>query len=82
MIEIAADGLRASAKTDVVWIAANYENQIVARYVDTLVKTESGWRISRREEYPVPFRPGPPPMSDASIELSGATMRKEESADA
>jgi uncharacterized protein (TIGR02246 family) len=82
VIEIAADGLRASAKTDVVWIAANYENQIVARYVDTLVKTESGWRISRREEYPVPFRPGPPPMSDASIELSGATMRKEEPADA
>ena len=82
VIELAPDGLSASAKTDVVWIAANYNNQIVARYVDTLVKTESGWRISRREEYPVPFRPGPPPMSDASLQLSSATMRKEQSTDA
>ena len=82
VIEVAPDGLSASAKTDVVWIAANYNNQIVARYVDTLVKTESGWRISRREEYPVPFRPGPPPMSDASLQLSSATMRMEEPTDA
>jgi len=35
------------------------------------------WLIARREEVPVPYRPGPPPMSDASIELSGATMRKQ-----
>ena len=82
VIEVAPDGRSASAKTDVVWIAANYENQIVARYVDTLVRTEAGWRISRREEYPVPFRPGSPPMSAASIELSGTTMRKEEPSDA
>ena len=78
VIEVAPDGLTATAKTDVVWIAANYDNQIVARYEDTLVKTEAGWRISRRDERVVPFRPGPPPMSPESVELSGATMRTEE----
>src|ERR1700676_777890 len=61
VIELGEDGTTAHAKTDVVWIAANYENQIVARYVDTLVKGDGRWRISRREEWPVPFRPGPPP---------------------
>lgn len=76
VIEVAADGLTATAKTDVVWIAANYDNQIVARYVDTLVKTDAGWRISRREEYPVPYRPGPPPMSAEAVDLSGPTMRQ------
>jgi len=78
VIEVAPDGRTATAKTDVVWIAANYNNQIVARYVDTLVNREGRWLISRREEYPVPYRPGPPPMSDAATELSGATMRKDD----
>jgi uncharacterized protein (TIGR02246 family) len=78
VIELGEDGVSARAKTDVVWIAANYNNQIVARYEDTLVKTQAGWRISRRDERVVPFRPGAPPMSAASVELSGATMRKEE----
>ena len=77
VIEIADDGATAHAKTDVVWIAANYNNQIVARYVDTLVKRDGRWLISRREEWTVPYRPGPPPMSAESVELSGATMRKE-----
>ena len=77
VIDVAPDGLTARARTDVVWIAANYDNQIVARYVDTLVKRDGRWRISRREEHPVPFRPGPPPMSAAAVALSGATMRKE-----
>jgi len=77
VIELGPDGTTATARTDVVWIAANYENQIVARYVDTLVKRDGRWRISRREEWPVPYRPGPPPMSAESVRLSGATMRKE-----
>ncbi|HEY1776618.1 MAG TPA: nuclear transport factor 2 family protein [Solirubrobacteraceae bacterium] len=81
VIEVDPDGHHARAKTDVVWIAANYENQIVARYEDTLVKTAAGWRISRRDERVVPFRPGPPPMSEESVALSGATMRKEEPSD-
>lgn len=74
-IELGDDGCTATARTDVVWIAQNYENTIVARYVDTLVKVDGRWRICRREEVTVPFRPGPPPMSEASRALSGPTMR-------
>ena len=77
VIEIDPDGESAHARTDVVWIAANYNNQIVARYVDELVKRDGRWRISRREEVTVPYRAGPPPMSEASLELSAATMRKD-----
>jgi hypothetical protein len=75
VIELDDDGRSATARTDVVWIAQNYENTIVARYVDTLVKDGERWRIRRREEVVVPVRPGPPPMSEESKELSGATMR-------
>jgi uncharacterized protein (TIGR02246 family) len=75
VIDVAPDGLSAHGRTDVVWIAQNYENTIVARYVDTFVKQDGRWKISRREEFPVPFKPGPPPMSAAAIELSGPTMR-------
>jgi hypothetical protein len=78
VVELAADGVHARARTDVVWIAANYENTIVARYVDELVKQDGRWRISRRQEVPVPYQPGPPPMSPASLELSAPTMRKEQ----
>jgi uncharacterized protein (TIGR02246 family) len=77
VIDIDPDGESAHARTDVVWIAANYENQIVARYVDTLVRRDGRWRICRREEVVVQFRAGPPPMSEASLELSSATMRKD-----
>jgi len=78
VIEVAPDGETARARTDVVWIAANYDNQIVARYVDDLVRRDGRWLIRRREEVPVPYRPGPPPMSQASLELSAPTMRREE----
>ncbi len=77
VIELAPDGQSARARTDVVWIAANYDNQIVARYVDDLVKRDGRWLIARREEVPVRYRPGPPPMSQASLELSSPTMRKD-----
>ncbi len=80
VIDLAEDGLSARARTDVVWIAANYDNQIVARYDDTLVKRDGRWLIARREEYPVPFRPGPPPMSAQAVALSSPTMRKESDA--
>jgi uncharacterized protein (TIGR02246 family) len=75
VIDLAADGRTAQTRTDVVWIAQNYENTIVARYVDTLRKEGGRWRISRREEVVVPFAPGPPPMSEESKALSGPTMR-------
>jgi uncharacterized protein (TIGR02246 family) len=78
VIDLAPDGQSARARTDVVWIAANYDNQIVARYVDDLVKRDGRWLIRRREEIPVRYVPGPPPMSEASLELSAATMRKDQ----
>ena len=75
VIELGEDGTTAHARTDVVWIAQNYENTIVARYVDDLVKVDGHWKIARRDEVVVPFKPGPPPMSEESKALSGATMR-------
>jgi uncharacterized protein (TIGR02246 family) len=68
-------GTRARARTDVVWIAANFENTIVGRYVDTIVKVDGRWLFRRREETPVPYRPGPPPMSDTAVAVSSPTMR-------
>jgi uncharacterized protein (TIGR02246 family) len=75
VIELARDGKSARARTDVVWIAQNFENTIVGRYVDTLVKSDDGWHISRREEWTIPHRPGPPPVSEGLVSLSGPNMR-------
>jgi uncharacterized protein (TIGR02246 family) len=77
LIEIAPDGESATARTDVVWITQSFENQIVGRYNDQLVRVDGRWLFKRREETPVEFRPGPPPMSDAAVGASAATMRKE-----
>jgi uncharacterized protein (TIGR02246 family) len=77
LIEIAADGATATAKTDVVWISQNFENTIVARYDDTLVKRDGRWLFLRREESTVAFKPGPPPMSETAMAVSSATMRAE-----
>jgi hypothetical protein len=75
LVELAHDGRTATARTDVVWIAANFENTIVGRYNDQLVKTDTGWKFRRRVETPVQFVPGPPPMSDSANGVSGTTMR-------
>ncbi|WP_116996467.1 nuclear transport factor 2 family protein [Desertimonas flava] len=75
LVAIGADGNTATARTDVVWIASNFENTIVGRYEDELVRDDTGWRFRRRVERPVPFVAGPPPMSDAATGVSGATMR-------
>jgi uncharacterized protein (TIGR02246 family) len=77
LIEIAADGQSATAKTDVVWITQGFENQIVARYNDQFARVDGRWLFKRRAETTVEFRPGPPPMSDAAVGASDATMRKE-----
>jgi hypothetical protein len=74
LVEFESD-TRARARTDVVWIAANFENTIVARYCDTIVKQEGRWLIDRREEEVVPFRDEPPPMSDTAMSVSSSTMR-------
>jgi SnoaL-like domain len=75
VVDLGADGTSARARTDVVWIAANFENTIVGRYEDELVRDERGWRFARRVERPVQYIPGPPPMSAAATGVSGATMR-------
>jgi uncharacterized protein (TIGR02246 family) len=74
VIELAADRQTAHARTDVVWIAQNYEHTIVARYVDDLVKVDGRWKIARRNEVVVPFKPGPPPMSEESKALSHRSL--------
>jgi hypothetical protein len=76
VVDVAADGTTARARTDVVWIAANFENTIVGRYEDELVRGDDGWKFSRRVERPVQFVPGPPPMSDTATGVSGATMKE------
>ena len=77
LIELAPGGESATARTDVVWIPQNFENAIVAHYTDTLVKRDGRWLFLRREETPLQYKPGPPPMSDASVGVSAATMRTE-----
>jgi uncharacterized protein (TIGR02246 family) len=74
LVELESD-TKARARTDVVWIAANFENTIVARYVDTIVKQDGRWLFQRREEEPVPYRDESPPMSDTAMAVSSATMR-------
>ena len=74
LVELETD-TRARARTDVVWIAANFENTIVGRYVDTIVKQDGRWLFQRREEEPVPYRDEPPPMSDTAVQVSSPTMR-------
>lgn len=78
LVELGDDGATARARTDVVWIAANFENTILGRYEDELVHDGSGWRFKRRVERPVQYIPGPPPMSDTATGVSGATMRAED----
>lgn len=79
VVELADDGMHATARTDVVWIAQNFENAIVARYDDVLVDDGRGWRIQRRTEVPLQYRAGPPPMSDDALRASQATMRAADS---
>ena len=64
----------ATAKTDVVWVAADFTNAIVGRYEDVIVNVEGQWRFRTRRETPVPYREGPVPMSEAAQSVSGQTM--------
>ena len=77
IVELAADGTTATARTDVVWIAANFENTIVGRYDDELVRDADGWRFRRRVE-----TAGAPPAGSAADvgrrqRVSSATMRRD-----
>jgi len=74
LVRVAEDGLTAVADTDVVWIPQNFQNTILARYHDDVVKQGDRWLFRRREEFPVAHRPGPPPMSDTAMSVSSPTM--------
>jgi hypothetical protein len=75
LIEPDESGARARARTDVVWITMNFQNTIVARYDDQFVRRDGRWVFLHRKEVVVPFRDGPPPMSDTALAVSSATMR-------
>ena len=75
LVQFADDGQTAAVDSDVVWIAQNFENTIVARYHDDVVKQDGRWLIQRREEIPITFRAGPPPMSDTAMAVSEGTLK-------
>jgi uncharacterized protein (TIGR02246 family) len=75
LVELNADGDRARARTDVVWLSQDFENRIVARYDDGFVRSDGRWLFERRTEIVVPFVAGDPPMSDTAMQVSRSTMR-------
>ena len=42
-----------------------------------LLRRDGRWLFARREETPLQYKPGPPPMSEEAVGVSGATMRAE-----
>ena len=76
LVQFAEDGQSAVVDTDVVWIAQNFENTILARYHDDMVKQDGRWLIKRREEIPIDIKPGPPPMSDTAMAVSAGTLKE------
>jgi uncharacterized protein (TIGR02246 family) len=74
LVRLAEDGQSAAVETDVVWIPQNFQNTILARYHDAVVRHGDRWLFRRREEVPVQYRPGPAPMSDTAMSVSSATM--------
>jgi hypothetical protein len=74
LVRLADDGQSAVVETDVVWIPQNFQNTIVARYRDDVVRHGDRWLFRRREEFPMQYRPGPPPMSGTAMSVSSATM--------
>ena len=74
LVRLLDDGQSAVADTDVVWIPQNFQNTILARYHDDVVRHSDRWLFRRREEFPVQYRPGPPPMSGTAMSVSSATM--------
>lgn len=75
VVDFDPDGETARAKTDVLWIAANFENTILSRYNDTFVKQDGRWLFRRRYETPTTFVPGPPQMSAELAEGFESTTR-------
>lgn len=74
LVRLADDCQSATADTDVVWIPQNFQNTILARYHDDVVRDGDRWLFRRREEFPVQYRAGAPPMSGTAMSVSSATM--------
>ena len=74
LVEFSEDGQSAVVDTDVVWIPQNFENTILARYHDDAVSRATAG-LRRREEIPIPFKAGPPPMSDTAMAVSAGTLK-------
>lgn len=53
----------------------NFENTILARHHDDVVREGERWLFRRREEIPLEHRAGPPPMSDTAMSVSSETVR-------
>jgi hypothetical protein len=77
VIDLAPDLLSARVRTDVVWLSQAFAVEIVARYDDHVVFEGGRWLLSHRNELPIKFRPGKPPMSDQALSLSSETMHTE-----
>jgi uncharacterized protein (TIGR02246 family) len=73
LIEVNEDGITATGQTDVLWLAQNFETQVMARYVDSYVKVDGRWLFKHREEIGVAHRPGP--VSSGPMAIGGPTMR-------
>ncbi len=73
LIEVNEDGITATGKTDVLWLAQNFETQVMARYVDSYVKVDGRWMFKHREEVGIAYRPGP--VSSGPMAIGGPTMR-------
>jgi uncharacterized protein (TIGR02246 family) len=73
LIEVNEDGITATGQTDVLWLAQNFETQVMARYVDSYVKVDGRWLFKHREEFGVAYRPGP--VSSGPMAIGGPTMR-------
>ena len=73
LIEVNQDGVTATGRTDVLWLAQNFETQVMARYVDTYVKAGGRWLFKHRQEVGVAYRPGP--VSSGPMAIGGPTMR-------
>ena len=73
LIVVNEDGVTATGKTDVLWLAQNFETQVMARYVDSYVKVGGHWLFKHREEVGIDYRPGP--VSSGPAAIGGPTMR-------
>jgi len=76
-IPVAAGG-EISERTVEGWVMdrAELREHDPARYHDDVVQQDGRWLIKRREEIPLQFKAGPPPMSDTAMAVSAATPKE------